>query len=241
VFGEDVLLMARSALLAALFAALGWPSGVRASPMRRAQTNCRSGRTVFRQGGTRAFVVLRQFRPGSGEPSAPYKTFYVCRAGSRIPHAFRQGSPYVREAISGLRLFGDRLGFVVRAEGIQSGSETEVGWIDLRIDRVLTGLINASEGLANESEEQPGLPRVPDQVVRYAIANDGTVAVLGEGDEPPEWEVCLLAVKPHSLGPPRALFLAKTEPEALDPDSIAITETTVLWRTKHGQLASAPR
>lgn len=225
----------------ALFVALGLPSGVQASSVRRAPTSCRSGRTVFRQGGTRAFVVSRQFTPGRGEPSSPFKTFYVCRAGSRKPYVLRQGEPYVREAISGFRLFGYRLGFVVRAEGIQSGSEAEVGWIDLRIGRVRSGLINASEGLANESEEEPGLPRVPDWVLRYAIADDGTVAVLGEGGEPREWEVCLLAVKPHSLGPPRQLLLAKTGQEALDPDSIAITETSVLWRTKSGQPASAPR
>jgi hypothetical protein len=147
----------------------------------------------------------------------------------------------VREAISDFRVFGYRLGFVVRSEGIQSGSETEVGWIDLRIGRVRTGLINASEGLANESEEEPGLPRVPDWDLKYAIANDGTVAVLGEGGDPKEWEVCLLPVKPHSLGPPRQLFLAKAGQEALDPNSIAITETSVLWSTKSGQPGSAPR
>ncbi len=225
----------------ALFVALGLPSGVQASPVRRALTNCRSGRTVFHQGGTRAFVVVRQFRPGSGEASSPYKTFYVCSSDSRIPHIFRRGEPYVRETISGFRVFGYRLGFVVRSEGIQSGSETEVGWIDLRIDRARSGLINASEGLANESEEQPGLPRVPDWDLKYAIANDGTVAVLGEGGDPREWEVCLLPVKLHSLGPPRQLFLAKAGQEALEPDSIAITETSVLWSTKNGQPESAPR
>jgi hypothetical protein len=225
----------------ALLVALVLPGEVQASPVRRAQTNCRSGRTVFREGGTRAFVVVRQFRPGSGEPSAPYKTFYVCRPGSRTPLIFSQGEPYTIETISGFRVFGDRLGFVARSEGIQSGSETEVGWIDLRIGQVRTGVINASEGLANESEEQPGLPRVPDWQVKYAIANDGTVAVLGEGGEPREWEVCLLPVKLHSLGPPRQLFLARAGQEGLDPDSIAISETRVLWTTKNGQPASAPR
>jgi hypothetical protein len=225
----------------ALVVALGLPSVAQASPGHRAPTNCGTGRTVFRVGGTRAFVVSRQFSPGRGEPSSPYKTFYVCRSGSRKPDVLKQGEPYVNETISGFRLFGYRLGFVIRSEGIQSGSEAEVGWIDLRIGRVRSGVINASEGLANESEEEPGLPRVPDQVVRYAIADDGTVAVLGEGGAPREWEVCLLAVKPRSLGPPDQLFVARTEQEALDPDSIAITETSVLWRTKSGQPASAPR
>jgi hypothetical protein len=140
-------------------------------------------------------------------------------------------------------VFGDRLGFVSRSEGIQSGSETEVGWVELDAGRVRTGLINASEGLLEESEEQPSLPRVPDSVVDYAIAGDGTVAVLGEGGQPTEWEVCLLPVKPRSLGPPRELFLAEAGhgQEALDPDSIAITETSVLWRTRGAQQVSVPR
>lgn len=185
--------------------------------------------------------MVRQYRPGGGGPDSSYKTFYVCRRRARTPRIFRQGGPYTTETTSGFRVFGTRLGFIVRSEGIQSGSETEVGWIDLRIGRVRTGLINASEGLANESEEQRGLPRVPDLRLDYAIANDGTVAVLGEGGEPREWEVCLLPVKPRSLGPPHELFVTQAGQEGLDPDSIEISETTVSWRTKSGQLDSAPR
>lgn len=186
-------------------------------------------------------MVVRQFSPGGGQPSAPYKTFYICPPRSRAPLVFHQGDPYVLETVSGFRVFGTRLGFVARSEGIQSGSQTEVGWVDLELGSVRSGVINASEGLESEAEEQPGLPRVPDWNLGYAIASDGTVAVLGEGGEPTEWEVCLLPVKRRSLGPPRQLFIATAGQEGLDPSSIAITETSVLWTTKNGQPASAAR
>jgi hypothetical protein len=142
--------------------------------------------------------------------------------------------------MGGFRLFGQRLGFVDYSEGIQSGSDVEVGWVDLRIGRVRTGGINASEGLT-DAEEEPGLPKVPVDRVKFAIASDGTVAVVGEGIEPREWEVCLLPVELHSLGKPRQLFLANAGEEGVDPDSIAIDDTSVKWRTKKGVPASAPR
>jgi len=196
---------------------------------------------VFRGDGVRAFVVVRQFVGGRGQPSSPYKTFYICSPKLRTPQRFEQGAPFTRESLSGFKIFGDRLGFVIYTEGVQSGSDTEVGWVDFRIVRVRIGQINASEGLQNESEEEPGLPRVPADNVHYAIAGDGTVAVLGEGGDPTEWEVCLLPVKLHSLGPPQPLFIAKPGQEGLDPHSLAITETSVTWRTRNGQPASAPR
>ena len=196
---------------------------------------------MFREDGVRAFVVVRQFEGGRGQSSSSYKTFYICSPALRAPRRFEQGAPFTRETLSGFKIFGDRLGFVAHSEGVQSGAETEVGWVDFRIGRVRSGRINASEGLQNESEEEPGLPRVPAGNVHYAIAGDGTVAVLGEGGDPTEWEVCLLPVKLHSLGPPRPLFIAKPGQEGLDPHSLAITDTSVTWRMKNGQPASAPR
>jgi hypothetical protein len=73
------------------------------------------------------------------------------------------------------------------------------------------------------------------------IARDGTVAVLGEGGEPVEWEVAVLPVKLRSLGRPRRLFTAKQGQEGLEVDSLAITATSVTWRTKSGQPGSASR
>jgi hypothetical protein len=221
--------------------ALGLPAGAYASSGGPGEPNCRSGRTVFHHNGIRAFVVVRFEAPRSQEGSE-YKTFYVCRPGWRTPRVFHRGSPFTRESMEGLRLFGQRLGFVDYSSGIQSGSEVQVGWVDLRIGRVRTAVINASEGLTEGNEEEPGLPMVPSDRVKFAIAGDGTVAVAGEGGgEAEEWEVCLLPVEVHSLGKPRQLFLTKARQEAVDLDSIAIDRTSVKWRTKNGVRASAAR
>lgn len=196
---------------------------------------------MFRQGGVRAFVLVREFKGERGQPSSPFKTFYVCRPGWRAPRTIIEGDPFTRETAYQFKLFGHYLGWLDYSEGVQSGYQTEVGWIDLRIGRVRAGVINASAGLSNEAEEEPGLPRVPSDIVRYAIASDGTVALAGEIEEPAEWEVCVLPVKPHALGKPQALYVAKDGQEGVDVDSIAITETSVTWTTKNGQLESVPR
>jgi hypothetical protein len=214
--------------------------GAQASSGGPAKPNCRSGRTVFHHDGIRAFVVVR-FEPPRSQEGSEYKTFYVCRPGWRTPRIFYEGAPFTTESMEGFRLFGQRLGFVDYSAGIQSGSDVEVGWVDLRIGRVRTAVINASEGLAEASEEEPGLPKVPADRVKFAIAPDGTVAVAGEAPEPDEWEVCLLPVGLHALGRPRELFFAKEGQEGVDPDSIAIDHTSVKWRTKKGAAVSVPR
>jgi hypothetical protein len=220
--------------------AFGLPAGAYASSGGPAKPNCRSGRTVFHHGGIRAFVVVR-FEVPRSQAGSEYKTFYVCRPGWRTPRVFYRGAPFTNESMTGLRLFGQRLGFVDYSSGIQSGSEVQVGWVDLRIGRVRTAAINANEGLTEGNEEEPGLPTVPAGRVKFAIASDGTVAVAGEGGEPFEWEVCLLPVELHSLGKPRQLFVAKKGQEGVDLDSIAIDGTSVKWHSLKGVPASAPR
>ncbi len=225
----------------AITLALGAPKLAQASSPRTRGLTCRSGRTLFRAAGPiRAFVVVSEFDAGRPDAS-PYDTFYVCRPGSRVPRVISRGEPYARESAGDFKLFGQRLGFIVFSEGIQSGSQAEFGWIDLRIGRVRTVVINASEGLMSEAEEAPGLPKVPDGHIRYAIAEDGTVALAGEGGFPFEWEVCELPVGVHALGRPRALYTAARGQEGVDLDSIAITATSITWKTKGGQQMSAAR
>ncbi len=230
-------------LIAALTVVLALAvSGVaQASGARRRSPTCRSGRTLFRAAGPiRAFVVVSEFDAGRADAS-PYDTFYVCRPGSRVPRVISRGEPYARESARDFKLFGQRLGFIIFSEGVQSGSQAEFGWIDLRIGRVRTAVINASEGLISQAEEEPGLPKVPDGHVRYAIAEDGTVALAGEGGFPFEWEVCELPVGVHALGRPRAVYTATRAQEGVDLDSIAITATSITWTTKRGLSMSAPR
>lgn len=210
-------------------------SPARAAAAGAAPVGCRAGRTLFHRGAIRAFVVVRR------EAGASYNTDYVCRPGSRTPRVIVRGEPYSRQWLSGLELFADRLGFVSHSEGVSSGSEVEIGWIDLRIGRVRTATIYASEGLQSESEEEPGLPKLPTGRVDYAIAEDGTVAVLGEGGFPDQWEVALLPVEARSLGRPRVLYAAGEHGEGLEFGSLAITATAVTWRTRSGSQVSAPR
>jgi hypothetical protein len=209
-----------------------------ASTERSSKPTCRSGKTLFHKSGVRAFVVVRMFvdRDHPRERS-PYKTFYVCGRRSHKPRVIEEGDPFTRTVAYGFRLFGLRLGFVTHSEGFSNGSDTRVGWLDLRIGQLRTGLINAGENA------EPGDPTVLDGYVTYAIASDGTVAIMGSEEEHPvahsEQEVDLLALESRSLGPPRQLFA--TSNGGLVPGSIGITETSVTWTTTTGQTSSAPR
>jgi hypothetical protein len=205
-----------------------------------AHITCRSGRTVFRRPGVRVFVTVRVFGNPRQE-GARYKAHYVCRKGSRKPLLFDPGQPFTTETVSQYKLVGDRLGFVTSSAGVQSGGQATVGWVDLKLGAVKEAVINASEGLTGEQEEEPGLPTVPSDELDYAIAGDGAIALIGEGGEPLEWQVCVLAVKRHALGPPKVLFKTASQQEALDLHSISITAATVSWTSKSGRKFSVPR
>lgn len=203
-----------------------------------AKVTCRSGRTVFRRPGLRVFVLGRVYGKPSQEGSH-YKDFYLCGRGARSPRLFDAGSPFTMESVSQYKLVGNRLGFVRSSAGVQSGAEVVVGWVQFG-GPVKQGTVWATEDAFNEEEEK-GLPKVPAEELDYAIAPDGAVAVIGEGGDPTEWEVALLPVKAHGLGPPKALFKTKSKLEAPEPRSIAITDTSVTWRSTSGQPLSLPR
>jgi hypothetical protein len=202
--------------------------------------SCRAGKTVFHHGAIRAFVITSNFGRSTQEGSK-VKTFYVCSATLRRPHVFDRSAPFTFEDLYDYRLFGERLGFIWSSSGVQSGSGEGVGWVNLRTGRAKQGAINESEGLSEEDEEEPGLPRIPIDDVNYAIATDGTVAVLGEQLEPNEWEVAELAVKPRALAAPRRLLRVKAPAEGLAVASLAITATSVTWTTRSGLPGTAPR
>jgi len=197
------------------------------------RVSCRSGRTLFRSHGVRAFLITSYFAERGYR--SPYQTFYVCRPHSPRPRAIFDGDPFTRAEASGFRVFGVRLGFVIHSEGFSNGSATWVGWLDLRIGRLRVGLINAGENA------EPGEPLVLDSYVTFAIADDGAVAVMGSeaARGSLQQEVDLLEVAANALGPPKPLFM--TSRGGLDPSSIAITGTSVTWRTATGQVQSVPR
>lgn len=230
-----IQLLGALSLLSALTIAMPAPAGAR-----QATPSCRAGRTVFRHGAIRAFVITSNFGHSTQEGSK-VKTFYVCSGTLRRAHVFDESAPFTFEGHYDYKLFGERLGFVWSSSGVQSGSGEGVGWVNLRTGRAKLGAINESEGLSEEEEEVPGLPRVPIDEVNYAIATDGTVAVLGEEVEPREWEVAELAVRPRALAAPRRLLRVKAPAEGLAVASLAITATSVTWKTKSGLPGMAPR
>jgi hypothetical protein len=225
---------ALSLLGALTIAASAGAGAVQAAP------SCSAGRTVFHHGAIRAFEITSKFGRVPQEGSK-VKSFYVCSGALRRPHEFDQSAPFTFEDLYDYKLFGERLGFISSSSGVQSGSAEGVGWINLRTGRAKQGPIYESEGLDEEEEETPGLPRVPSDRVNYAIATDGTVAVLGEGLEPAEWEVAELAVKPHALAAPRTLLRVEKPAEGLALPSLAISATSVTWTTKGGLPGTAPR
>jgi hypothetical protein len=223
-----------------VLALLGAATNAGAAGNRTKLLSCQAGTTIYHHAGIRAFVIVRKYGNEKQE-GAFTKTRYVCSPALRKPHVFDQSDPFTDEDVYDYKLFGDRLGFKYESAGVQSGSATGVGWVNLVTGRAKLGGINESEGLAEGNEEDPGLPRVPSDRLDYAIASNGSVAVLGEGGDPLEWEVALLPAKPRKLGAPRRLLRVKQLQEGLDVNSLAITDTSVTWTTKHGQPGSAPR
>jgi hypothetical protein len=195
----------------------------------RTTVTCRSGKTVFRQGSVRAFYVGHRLR---SQPSLTWRSYYACRPGSRKPRLLYESSPATLTHVYGFRIFGVRLGFVVTSEGYAGGGEALVGWLDLSIGQLRVGLINLDE----EQYTPPTAPDVPIGEVHFAIAPNGTVAVLGENA--PEQEIALLKVGASKLTAPVRVFY--TTAGVVAPSSLAISETAVTWRTRSGQTESAP-
>lgn len=210
-----------------------------------ARVGCRSGATVFKRHGLRVFSIGRV----AGDPRAKgshYKQFYVCARRTRTPVLFDRGQPFNIESVSDFKVYGDRLGFVVGDQGLQSGASVSVGWVRLPHGPVKETAIWATEDLSEEQELEEHVPKVPAEELEYAIARDGTVAVAGEAHaarvgRPLEWAVCELTVKGHGLSSPKTLFTTSSASEAPVLRTIAISGSRVSWRNASGSVISVRR
>jgi hypothetical protein len=191
------------------------------------QPTCQSGQTLFVSGAVRAFKMT---------DSSDQQAAFVCSNSSVAPVVIDNPGPAVQVQAGDFHIRGGRLGFVVSDFGLGTGpgGDTELGWVDLQTGEVALGLLNAGPG--------NGRPQLPDDVVSYAFAPDGTTAVIaGATCE----VVATLAVRaqPHAgeyrLGPPVLLFTARHG--GLVHWSITITTTTVGWREANGAKDSVPR
>src|SRR3954453_21123839 len=144
--------------------------------------NCHAGHTLYHQQGVRIFDLPH---PEHDPGFAP--TFYHRIFGCRRATVWRiyESSPYNFFRLYHLHRSGRRVGFLTHDAGWDNGFYTEVGWTDVRTHRTRVGLINAGE------DGEPGDPYVPDDRVSYAIAGDGTTAVMG-GKQSEGQQVALL-------------------------------------------------
>jgi hypothetical protein len=169
--------------------------------------------------------------------SGDQQAAFVCVSSSAKPVVIDDPGPAVGVEAWNFHIRGTRLGFELDDFGLGAGGmDTEVGWVDLQAGAVDLGLLNAGRG-ASKSD-----PLLPDDLVSYAFAPDGTTAVIA-GTTCEVVAVLPVRAKPfdygYRLGPPLVVFTAHHG--GLVHWSIAINATTVTWRTVNGKKGSAPR
>jgi len=214
-----------NASLAALLAAsvcIALPGGSIAAATPAAPT-CHSGRTLFASGAVRAFKVT---------DSNQNQEALVCASPSAVPVVIDNPGPAIGVDIGDFHLRGARLGFEFDNEGLGAAATNDnvLGWIDLQTGEVALDPLN------------PGTHSLlPDYLISYAFAPNGTMAVIA-GTSCEVVAVLPVRAKPfadvYRLGPPLVLFTAHHG--ELIHWSIAITATTVTWRTVNGRKSSAP-
>ncbi|MGA2469641.1 MAG: hypothetical protein ABSG64_03005 [Solirubrobacteraceae bacterium] len=220
-----------AAVLAASLLGLALASASIASPSQQFQPTCRAGRTLFRDGPVRAFHVSFYDRADKGD----HQEILACIPGPGKPVVLYDPGPFNYVQASDFHIIGHRLGFVAYDQGFANGSEVDVGWLDLWTRDVRFGLLNAGVNAG------PHDPLLPDNPIDYAIAADGTTAVLaGRACQ----VVAILRVRRkllehfYGLGPPLVIFTAANG--GLKPTSIQINAETVTWQTVTGTPGSAP-
>lgn len=212
----------RAALLAATLC-LALPGGSIAAATPSAPT-CHSGRTLFVSGAVRAFKVT---------DSNENQEVFVCASSSAEPVVIDNPGPAIEVDVGNFHIRGVRLGFEIDDSGEGPADTTNIvlGWVDLQTGEVALDPLN------------PGThPLLPDYLISYAFAPDGTMAVIA-GTSCEVVAVLPLRARPfadvYRLGPPVVVFTAHHG--RLIHWSIAITATTVTWRTLNGTKGSAPQ
>lgn len=214
----------RSALLvitasASLCFAVGSTAAVGAS----SAPSCLSGQTLFASGAVRAFKIT---------DSNENQEILVCASSSSEPVVIDNPGPATEVDADDFHLRGVRLGFEIdeQGEGAVLTTDIALGWVDLQTGEVAFDYLN-----------QGAHARVPEySLISYAFAPDGTMAVIA-GAKCEVVAVLPLRAKPFGdvfrLGPAQILFTAHHG--GLIHWSVAVTATTVTWRTINGTEGSA--
>jgi hypothetical protein len=159
---------------------------------------------------------------------------FVCASSSAKPILIDNPGPAIEVDVSDFHIRGALLGFEVDDMGLGAGGGNGLvlGWIDLQTGEIALDPLDVGRGSYRTL--------LPAYLISYAFAPDGTMAVIA-GTNCEVVAVLPLRSKPfadvYRLGPPRILFTAHHA--SLVHWSIAITATTVTWRTVNGTKSSA--
>jgi hypothetical protein len=204
---------------------------------RHFHASCRSGKTEFRKGALRIFNVSTK-DPQSG---GVHQRLLMCTSHVRRPRLIVDGGPESEILPGTFALQGTRLGFDVQTVALMNPvplAPTEVGWIDVRRGPARLGLLNAG---VEPQYAEPSEPLLPVDNVHFAIAPDGSMAVIAGAQSGCQVVAVLTlpATRSRHLKPPEVLYTAKNG--GLDPASLTINATTVSWKTTGGSPGSALR
>jgi hypothetical protein len=221
--GRRCIALHRARLVVGATAFLLFAAGSTAAAGTPSATTCRSGNTLFASGAVRAFKVT---------DSNENQEILVCASFSLQPVVLDSPGPAVEVDADDFHIRGARLGFEIDEEG--EGAVLTIGialgWVDLQTGEVALDYLN--------SGTHDLLPKYA--LISYAFAPDGTMAVIA-GMKCEVVAVLPLRPKPfgdiYRLGPQRILFVAHHG--GLIHWSLAITRTTVTWRTVTGTTGSA--
>jgi hypothetical protein len=188
---------------------------------------CQSGQTLFASGAVRAFKVT--------ETNENQEAF-VCVSSSAEPVVIDNPGPAIEVDVGDFHIRGTHLGFEIYDTGLGAGGGTDLvlGWVDLQTGELALDPLNVDGNSMRTL--------LPDYLISYAFAPDGTMAVIA-GASCEVVAVLPIRAKPldnaYRLGRPQILFTAHAG--GLIHWSIAITATTVTWRTINGAKRSLPR
>jgi hypothetical protein len=158
--------------LAGAIVSLTITTGSTAATKRPYRPTCRSGSTLFHHGQVRAFRVSFYDAADRGQ----HQEALVCLHRSGKPVVIFDPGPFNSVQAGRFHVVGSRLGFVIHDQGFANGSETDVGWVDLRSGAVAIGLLNAGEN--PEATD----PLLPEDAIGYAFAANGTSPAVRRPD-----------------------------------------------------------
>jgi hypothetical protein len=223
--GHRKCITSRAVMLIAASAYLVFAAASTASAEGSLEPTCQAGQTLFASGPVRAFEVTDRNENQEA---------FVCVSSSAKPIVIDDPGPAIEVDVSDFHIRGARLGIEIDDMGLGAGGGTDLvlGWIDLQTGEVALDALNAGGDSSRTL--------LPASLISYAFAPDGTMAVIA-GTNCEVVAVLPLRAKPfadvYRLGPPRIVFTAPRG--RLVHWSIAITATTVRWRTLNGTERSA--